>query len=206
MEFDDIKKQTEDLFPNTKYWSWREEPKGQQGPRSLVLEFDAKAFELDVDNRFQHEVFFQTMTLCSQVALVITNLVDLDEKLWTAESVVKHLQNPSSYDPSFSQTHHKCFKYQKITSEEHQETGFPYEYKHQVTMKLTDLMKDYQTCDGGGGSDANDGGAQRDSFHYIKDLSFHEHLPDLCRLFKQNCRVPEILPCGAWCLLNPVRG
>ena len=202
LDFDDFKQEIQALFPNQdgkRWWSWRDEPQ-HSGPRSLVLEFDARAFAdaPDESHRAQQAFFFQRMIMCRQVALVVTNLIDIPEKekdLWTAKSLMDRW-GIHAIVPQW-ENHHKCFKYQKIEEEhEGQQTGFPYEYKGNEAVAVRELMKDYQTCD--------EDGSSGDSFYYLKDISFKDYFPDLIQTFREKSRIPEIFPGGKWCLLDEV--
>jgi len=193
-------------FPSHKYWSWREElrheeEEGAHPTSSPVLQFDAKALEEDRGNRDAHLLFLDGMALCGKLALVVTNFVDLEPSIWTAESLLAHYKLTSR-----GRAHHKCFTYEIIKgpAEIQQKTGFPYQHKGWAEVPVDKLAEEYQQICETGSAGGLQAPPPKQHFHYIKDFSFHDNLPSWNQSFRKNCRIPEILPAGDWCLLTEV--
>jgi len=179
-------------FPDKEHWSWRDDEDDQ-----AILEFDAMVLATKPEQRQDHLALLDRLMSRDDIVLIIKNLVDLNEKVWNARSIVQNLRRNGYH-------HHKYFEYKPSTTKD-QNTGFPFQFKatHADELDFSYLEQMISQSEERDNKNNNSGKAdQSKGFLYMKDLSLQEQLPSLAREFSVKCRIPEILPEGGWCLMR----
>lgn len=181
-----------EYFPDEKHWTWRDDEDQQP-----ILEFNAMVLATEPERRQDHLALLDRLMSRDDIALIIKNLVDLDEKVWNVKSILQSLKR-NGY------RHHKYFQYKPCTTKEHT-TGFP--VKLQAVVRdldspdhpyLNQMISQFEEQDNNNSGKAE----QLEDFLYMKDLSFQEQCPSLVKEFREKCRIPEILTEGEWCLMR----
>jgi len=180
-----------EFFPDQTHWKWRDDEDQQ-----AILEFDAVILKAEPERRQAHLAFLDYAMSRDDIALIIKNMIDLNKEVWNGKSILQNLKR-NGY------RHHKYFRYKPCTTEEHT-TGFPFKFQRVVT-NITDLEEMISQFEERDNNNNNSGKAEQSKgFLYMKDLSFQDHCPSLAKEFRDNCRIPEILPEGGWCLMRSV--
>lgn len=184
-ELQEIREAISKIFPDNKNWRWRSDL-GQDD--DAVLVFDAMVLETcPKEDKPAHLAFLDNMMCCDHIAVVIENFVTLDKEIWNTTSILNQLE-------SVGYRAHKTFKYKpdspKLTKQ--RKTGFPFTLD--ATKTWVDVPTIKQSVDGDNW--------KKHGFYFVKDVRMGEHLQGMANQFRDDCRIPQILTSGDWCLMH----